>query len=187
MSFPTRYTVLQTAQGLSISMPARKQVFQLVFISCWLVLWTYGWLAVVHELLFAPQAELFLLFWLVPWTLGGLFAAYTVLWQLFGRERLTLQPGSLQYSLMLLGIGKTRRFDTLLIEDWRLRPAAVFSGQPGIRVPNIFGSNEQGSLAFDYQGRTVIIGVLFDEAEAKAVSKLLAAYLPAARNPAALP
>ena len=123
----------------------------------------------IRQLLIEPQ--LFLAVWLVGWLAGELFAALAWSWMAFGEEVISVPPGNLAIARRIGPWGITRHYP--LNECTALRAAGWF-GTPGsvsdsLRPWGLSG----GTVAFDYQGRTVRFGIGLDEAEAHAVAEEL--------------
>jgi hypothetical protein len=187
MSFvePPQGRAAITNDGLSlrISIPARGNLFAILFLGAWMVGWYVGETSAFREVFKpggSPQGT-FLVAWLVAWTIGGLFAALTLLWSLFGREVIELHPESLVHRRTILGIGRKKVYSVASIKDLRVT-------SPGLRFNNLSFSklfdrqNQQemprpgdfwglsgGPIVFDYGARTVRCGAGVDEAEAKTI------------------
>jgi len=152
----------------------------MLFLVAWLGGWAFGEVNAAGELIHAgdktPSA--FLAFWIVGWTLGGLITFGTVLWQLAGREVLTVNSLSLTHRLEIFGIGVNRSYGASDIRNLR---ATEYSHSPFTNqnawFPPLFGSG-YGPLAFDYGARTIRVGSSLEEAEAKLLAGSLVPYLP---------
>lgn len=101
-----------TPEGYRVVIPARRNWFVLVFLFAWLGGWVFGELSASNELFQGGDKTPmgFLSLWLLGWTVAGIFAAATLLWQIAGREIITLEPGHLSYRVEALGLGRTRSF-----------------------------------------------------------------------------
>lgn len=106
---------------------------------------------------------------------------YGLLWQLFGRENIKIRNHTLSHGYTLFSIGRWRSFPLSEISEWHSRDhipqAPVAQGrkqrlpnenlyQNGMKrkihnVPNILRIQKcvQGAWSFDYQGKTIRIGV----------------------------
>lgn len=175
-----RYELEQTPNGLSIVVPARRNLFVIVFLCAWLGGWAIGETSALSSLFNneTNRAGGFLSFWLIGWTLAGAWAVTTVLWQLFGKELITLTPGTLNHRVKILGFGRTRSFATSHIT--RLRAvdvvAPTFLRQRAYMPP--FFREGDGPLVFDYGAKTIRMGQSLDEAEAHQLLARLNALLP---------
>jgi hypothetical protein len=122
----------------------------------------------------------FLAFWLAGWTLGGAFAIGAVLWQLDGREIITVNAVALTHRVEVFGFGRERTFRASDVKSLRSTEFAssVFTNQRAW-FPPITGSG-YGPVAFDYGARTIRIASSLEEAEAKMLVQELSARLPSA-------
>lgn len=95
-SSPDRITIRETADGLGVHVPSVKQVFALLFVMVWLVGWAAGEWFALSEIARngIGVSSAFLIFWVTIWTIGGAAALFSVLWQLFGSERLFITAGA---------------------------------------------------------------------------------------------
>ena len=169
-----------TPEGYRVVIPARRNWFVLVFLLAWLGGWVFGELSASSELFRGADKTPvgFLSFWLVGWTVGGIFAAAAVLWQIAGREIITLESGNLSYRVEALGIGRTRSFRASEVKSLRSTDYAIstFANQRNW-FPPVLGSGF-GPVAFDYGARTFRVAPSLDEAEAKMLVAELSARLP---------
>jgi hypothetical protein len=175
-----RFEIDNTRDGLRAVIPATRNWFIMLFLLAWLGGWAFGELSAVRELLTAsaktPTA--FLSFWLVGWTIGGAFALATVLWQVAGREVITVNSTTLSYRVEILGLGRTRSYRAAEVKGLRATDYSInpFTNQRAW-FPPITGSGV-GPVAFDYGARTIRVAPSLEEAEAKMLVRALAAKLP---------
>jgi hypothetical protein len=169
-----------TLQGLRVVIPARRNWLIILFLLAWLGGWVMGEVTVSKQLLnFTDKTPVaFLAFWLVGWTIGGTLAAGAVLWQLAGREVLTIDPLSLLYRVEAFGIGRNRSFRAADVRNFRSTEYASspFMNQRTL-FPPIFGAG-YGPVAFDYGARTFRIAPSLDEAEARVLVGEMTSRLP---------
>jgi len=178
-----RYSIETTPSGgLRAVVPARKHWLFLLFMCVWLGGWCFGEFTAVSQLLSpSPRGgQWFLTFWLVGWTLGGAWAFFCVLWQLFGRELISVEEGALIHRVEICGLGRTRAYAAQAISRLRVVEFSfdVFRNQRAA-MPPLFGAG-MGPIAFDYGQRTFRIAPSLDEAEAHSLVSTLAARLPRA-------
>ena len=169
-----------TPQGLRIVIPAGRNWLILLFLLAWLGGWVMGEVTVSKQLLnsTAKTPIAFLSFWLVGWTIGGTLAAGAVLWQLAGREVLTIDSMSLLYRIEAFGIGRSRSFRAADVKNFR---SADYAFSPFMNqrtwFPPIVGAG-YGPVAFDYGARTFRIAPSLDEAEARILVSEMTSRLP---------
>lgn len=183
-----RSAISHTFEGPRIEIPARRSWFLIAFLGVWLsgwflgeafalgtvLSWLLGWQLggpFSGEDVVSAAPSLFLLFWLAGWTLGGGFALYTLLWNLVGKEVVTLDSQALTHRRQVGRFGLTRRYDVTQVKDLRLAP-------PQRSRRGAHGTPFGGIIAFDYGSRTVRFAQGIDEAEAKDLIELLQRHLP---------
>lgn len=114
-----------------------------------------------------PGGEVFMLTWLGVWTIGGLCAIYAWLWQVIGKEVLTVQGQTFKIRRDIGGFGFDKEYDLVEMRNLRM-------GHIGV-APLDFSSSLQlwgvggGMIVFDYGARTYRFGAGLDEVEAKQV------------------
>jgi len=174
-----RFTLETTADGHRAVIPARHNWFVVLFLCAWLVGWVFGEVTVIYQLLSPSEKTpwLFLLAWLAGWTLGGAFALGAVLWQLAGREVVSVSPATLLHRVEAFGLGWSRSYKASEVKNFR---ATEYSTNPFTNqaawFPPLTGSGF-GPVAFDYGARTLRLGAALEEAEAKLLVQKLAGSL----------
>jgi hypothetical protein len=169
--------------GLRAVVPARKHWLLLLFMCVWLTGWCFGEFTAANQLLHPSRHDTdrwFLTLWLTGWTLGGAWAFFCVLWQVFGRELISVEEGSLVHRVEIWGLGRTRAYAVHAISRLRVVEFSfdVFRNQRAA-MPPPFGAG-MGPIAFDYGQRTFRIAPSLDEAEARSLVTILAERLPRA-------
>jgi len=106
---------------------------------------------------------LFLIAWLVAWNIIGPLFTFFWLWNIAGREIVTLEDEALTVRYALGPSGWTRRFDRREVTDLRVSPPATADFRSLAWWPG------GGTIAFDYGARTNRFGGGLDEAEAKQI------------------
>ena len=169
-----RAKINDTMNGLEIVIPSKKSFFTIAFIPFWLVGWLFGEVTVIGTLfraLFVPSEEsagapsLFMLVWLILWTVGGAFAIYTLLWNIKGKEIISVNSGEISYKKDLFGFGKSREYTLAEIKNMRVIDKP--SGPWGAQTSWNFWGFSGGTIGFDYGLKTYKIVNGIDEAEAK--------------------
>jgi hypothetical protein len=108
-----------------------------------------------------------MLAWFVVWTVSGLLAIYAWLWQVVGKEIITVHGQTFTRRRDVGGFGFDKEYNLLQMRDLRVaqvgfNPLDVSSS---LQLWGIGG----GVIAFDYEARTIRFGAGLDEAEAKEV------------------
>jgi len=151
-----------------------------LFLIAWLGGWAFGEVSASGELLRngdkTPTA--FLTFWLAGWTLGGAFAASAVIWQLAGREVISVSSNTLLHRAEAFGLGWSRSYKASEVRNFRSTEYASnsFTNQRAW-LPPVTGAGF-GPVAFDYGARTIRMASSLEEAEAKMLVRELSPRLP---------
>lgn len=181
---PPRFTTEAVPGGIRASIPSRKNWLIILFLSVWLVGWAFGEIQAATELLNPSEnsPSLFMAAWITGWTLGGIYVFSTIIWQLAGREIITLDSTTFEHRLEAFGLGWSRRYALAKIKHLRVTEyaRASFTNQSAW-APPLIGSGH-GPLAFDYGAKTLRIGSALEEAEAKLLLAQLEARLPRRLN-----
>jgi hypothetical protein len=178
-----RTSIEERPEGLCFIVPARRQIFPLLFLPVWLAGWALGEGFAISGLRAGSGADAFLLIWLIGWTLGGCWTLFSWLWMLAGQERIVLGPAALTHRYELFGIGRTREYELGNVRRLRVSSNPIKTWASGSRSWYLGLSG--GVIAFDYGAKTIRFGASLDEPEGQMiVSRLKERY---GFNDAALP
>jgi len=153
--------------GIEITIPAKKNVFMILFLAIWLCAWFAG------EFFVGAQAfglrgngpQYFLIIWLCGWTVGGFFALRTFWWMLMGKEVISLGQGVLTVDKRGALFYKLKSYDLHEAKNFRAQEDYLSSGPFGNTQANIFNLDKKGTIKFDYGMQTIKFGYGLDEAE----------------------
>jgi hypothetical protein len=153
--------------GLEIVIPSKKNIFLILFLSAWLVGWAVGEVSVPTQFIKGVKdtsALIFLSAWFIAWTIGGGFTIYIWLWNISGKERITINNLSLIVKRELFNHGREKEYEITHISNLRVsaQPFNPFNFSASLQFWGVGG----GVLAFDYGARTYRFGSGVDEAEA---------------------
>lgn len=172
MADTSRITIRETADGLGIYNPTRRNLPVALFLLVWLTGWAAGEAFVLYTLFTgdAGFADLFLVVWVTFWTIGGFFAISAVLWQLIGVEKLFVTGGAMVRELGFWSLTRRR--------VWALDSVANIRAEapPGKDAGSIFS---RGGIVFEVDGATKSFGIQLDEAERMAALEAVHRYVPA--------
>ena len=173
-----RFTAERIGSDLVVTSLPRRNWFILLFIFVWLGGWTIGGMTAFAAVLQPGPNRAFMGFWLIGWTLGELYALGIVLWQLTGREQLTVSSKGFVHRIFAAGLSRAREFAAADIKHLRASPHLLspWMDQRGM-MPPLFGAGH-GAIAFDYGAKTYRIGSGLDEAEARLVLAEIAKFSP---------
>ena len=108
-----------------------------------------------------------MLTWLGVWTVGGVFAIYAWLWQMMGKEIITVQGHSFTTRRNIGEFGFDKEYDLVQMRDVRVGHLGVnpFDVSSSLQLWGVGG----GAIAFEHGARTYRFGAGLDEAEAKQI------------------
>jgi hypothetical protein len=175
-----RFSVEPVPGGIKATVPARRNWFVLLFLCAWSVGWVLGEIHAIKVLTSPSESspQLFMLVWITGWTIGGVFVAATILWQLAGKEVLSIGPTLFEHRVEAFGVGRTRSYKKTEIRNLRTTEYASnpLTNQTAM-LPPVTGAG-YGPVAFDYGARTFRFAPSLEDAEAKLLVEKLAAHLP---------
>lgn len=168
-----RFTITKEKSGvLRIVLPPQRDVEVGLFYGLSLIGWGFVETFVFRQLLSGrpPQPIAFLVAWLIAFTLVGGLTVLAFLWNVIGREVLTLDGETLTLRLTVGRLGWNRTFRRAKIHDLRAAPRLPFG--PFNAFTGFSGNVKaygvaNGCIAFEHQYATHRFGAGIDEEEAK--------------------
>lgn len=166
--YPGKAEIVANHENLIISIPPKRNIFFIGFVSVFAVLYFGMCLVFMITALFdnnMPKAivAFMLLFWLVTATITFRFLT----WYLFGREVITIDTNVVEIKKKKLLFSKPKVYDLRECRDFRAVDNPNTFGTFNTPMMSLFKSGSTGAIAFDYGMQTVKIGAGIDEAEAK--------------------
>lgn len=154
-------TVEDLGYELRVTIPSKRSLFVILFLSAWLGGWWLGEIEVIKMLAKElGSRNLFLILWLCGWTVGGAFAFLSLIWNIDGKEVMTLSPEALQIAYRSLGLGPYRKYRLYEASNFRLNPDRIPRSEGG------FWGVGTGALSFDYGKKTIQFAQGIVESEA---------------------
>jgi hypothetical protein len=161
-------TITDTSRGLTIAMPGRRSWFVICVLGFWISGWAVAEVMVAAQFLNGdapPEGELFMLAWFGVWTVVGVMAIYAWLWQVMGKEIVTVRGQTFIIRRDIGGFGFDREYTLVRLRDLRVV-------QVGFNPMNVSSSLQLwgfggGVVAFNYGTKTYRFGTGLDEVEAK--------------------
>jgi hypothetical protein len=166
----SRVTVIDDPRGLRLLIPTKRNWFLIFFMGFWLSMWAVGEIMVPTQFLKGEMpgiTTIFLLTWLGCWTVGGAFAIYMWLWNLMGRQIITVHGHALTTRRDIGGYGFDKEYDLAQVRDLRVSVMGFKAWDFSASLQ--FWGLGGGVVAFDYGAKTCRFGTGLDEAEAKLV------------------
>lgn len=167
-SSASRITVMDTLGELRIIIPGRRSWFVICVLGFWICCWAVAEVMVASQFLNGdapPEGELFMLAWFGVWTVSGILAIYAWLWQVFGKEIVTVRGQMFKTRRDIGGFGFEKEYDLLQMRNLRVEPVGFnpLDFSSSLQLWGIGG----GVIAFDHGPRTYRFGAGLDEVEAK--------------------
>lgn len=169
-----RFIIERGLRGEQIRVPARRNIFALLFLPFWLFFWTIGGIFAIGE--FARTGEAFLALWLCGWAVGWLAAAGVIAWMLCGAELLRVTGGDLEIGESLFGWARTRLYRGGEVRGLTGNSTPFFA-QFQFALPFVMRPRS-GSVKFHYGARTIYAAQGLDEAEGQMIVTHLLRQLP---------
>lgn len=165
---PSRVMITETSDCLRLVIPYSRSWFVIGFLGFWLCAWVVAEVLIPLRFLEgeAPSGGWSLMVaWFVVWTVAGVLAVYAWLWQVMGKEIVTVRDGSLTLRRDVGGFGLDKVYDLDQVRELRAEPA-VFDPMDLSMALQLWGIGG-GAIAFDYEGKIRRFGIGLDETEAK--------------------
>lgn len=161
--------------SLVILPTADKKKLGLMFL--WLMAWTICGVIVFANYfnMVNKEAKVFIIVYLSFWAYFEFKIARAYSWKKFGKEKLWIKKGKLQYKREVSGRGKIREFDLELINDLRMIELSPTSFIDTINQSFWIKGGER--LEFQCQSKIVRFGMQLSDKETKDVYKALRNFL----------
>ena len=170
--------------GSRLTLPKRWALLALPVIVLVIGTWLFmardvfiGQSSLVNEILRVLRAKplglgslIFLAAWLAAWILFGIWVLAALVWLVAGRERVSVEQGTLTLEQVVGSVGRRRRYDLQQVTGLRTLSLAPRARTEGVVMPFGFAS---GSLAFDYGSRMVRWGGGLSEDDERTVIEWL--------------
>ena len=170
----SRITITDTAQELHIVMPCRRSWLVICLLGFWICGWAVAEVMVAIQFLNGdapPEGEFFMLAWFGVWTVSGVLAIYAWLWQVFGKEIVTMRGQIFKIRHDIGGFGCDKEYDLFRMRNLRVGPAG-FNPLEFSSILQLWGIGG-GVISFDYDAKSNRFGAGLDEAEAKQTMAVL--------------
>jgi hypothetical protein len=171
-----RFVVESVDGNEQIVIPARRNLFVMFFLLCWLGGWTFGGVMAITTL-WSKGFQPFLVFWLGGWALGEAYVGMTLCWQFFGAEIIRVPGSDLEINNRMLGFTRKKLFRGNEIRDLSSHTPLAFGQTNQMPLPFLI-SNKTGSVKFTYGARTIFVAAGLDEAEGRLIVDRLRKRLP---------
>lgn len=164
---PSRVMIMETSDCLRLVIPYSRSWLVIGFLGFWICAWAVAEIIIPLRFLEGeapPGGWSLMVVWFVVWTAAGVLAVYAWLWQVMGKEIVTVRDGRLTLRRDVGGVGLDKVYDLERVHELRVEPA-VFDPMDLSMSLQLWGIGG-GAIAFDYGGVTRRFGIGLDEAEA---------------------
>ena len=171
-----RASIIENFDGIEIIIPAKRNVFIMVFFAIWLCMWSVGEFTAVMAFIAGNNSSpyLFSVVWLCGWTLGGLIAFRVLFWSIAGKEVIKIGQGALTIDKRGALFYRAKTYDLKEAKNFRAWQEYVPHGRFGnTRSNNAFNLGSNGTIRFDYGMQTIKFADGLDEAEANFILQKL--------------
>ena len=170
LPYTGRATIDDNFNTVDISIPSRKNWFIIIFLSFWMCIWLVIIIALPFTFFTAasktPIPFAFMSLWLCGWAVGGFFAFRTWLWNIIGKEIITISQGVMTIDRKGVIFYKAKSYDLNEARNFRAQEDPVTSIMPyGMSPYRTWRMGNTGTIKFDYGMKTVKFGEGVDEAE----------------------
>lgn len=164
-----RISVLTKEKLLSIVILPTTDKKRLGLLFLWLLAWTVcGVIVFINYFTLTNQdAKLFVIVYLSFWAYFEFKIAKAFSWKKFGKEKIWIQNGILHYQREINKTGKIKEFNPELIQDLKL--IEVNEGDFSDFINKSFWIKGGERIQFQYQGKTIRLGMQLSDKEAQAV------------------
>lgn len=171
----------QTPNGYQTTIPAKKHVPVMMFLSLWLVAWAVGFMFVGSAYLndFFNNGtkglgfdRLFTIVWLAGWTIVGLFIIKTLLWYLIGKEIILLDREQISIARKNDIFFRDKAFDLREVKHFHVEEEPlefIFLS----RRNDLSLFKNRGTIRFEYGFKTIKFANDMDQAEANYILETL--------------
>ena len=174
-----RSLITKSGSNLQIEIPTRRNWLEMGFLFFWLLFWVvteYSALVTLfHYDDIKPGTRLIVIGWIALWTIGGLYALLALLWQLVGKEKVSVTANTLSIGKHVYQLNRTKHYQIRQIRGLQANPLPtddpIFAMN---QRHNIFGFNG-GTLQFRYGKKTIKFAGSMSDSEARLVLEALQA------------
>jgi hypothetical protein len=158
----TSIVILSTADKL-------KKIALLI----WFFLWTVSGIIIFSQYFVMPdkQTKVAIIVWLGFWGYFEYKIFKAVMWRSYGMEKIKLQERKLFYKRAVGGKGKVNVYDFDFIKD--IRVAEIKENSFMENLNNSYWVIAGEKIIFDYYGKEIKLGLQLEEADSKALLKLI--------------
>ena len=172
-----RISIKRDDKGMSIVILSTADKVKKILLFCWFFLWTLSGVIVLSQyfLIHDQQTRAALIVWLGFWAYFEYKTFKAVMWRSFGVEKIKLRDGKFLYKKDVSGKGKINAYNFDFIKDLRIIEQKNNSFFENLN--NSYWVIAGEKIAFDYEGKEVKFALQLDEADTKALFKVIKAKI----------
>jgi hypothetical protein len=167
-----RISIKRDEKGVSIVILSTVDKIKRILLFIWFFLWTLSGIIIFSQYFIIPdqQTRVALIVWLGFWGYFEYKIFKAVMWRNFGVEKIKLREGKFFYKKDVSGKGKIKSYEFDRIKDLRVmeQKDSFFEN-----INNSYWVIGGEKLVFDYQGKEIKFGIQLEEADAKALFKVI--------------
>ena len=172
-----RSSILIKDQVFSLVILPTEEKKKVNFLFLWLLAWSVSGVIVMANYFTLTQdnAKMMLIVWLAFWAYFEFKIIRVFMWKRFGKEKLWIKNGTLQYQQDINGRGKIKEFDLNLISEFSL--IAITTGSIADTFSQTFWVKGGERIEFTTQSQVVKFGMQLNDEEAKKIILALHKFL----------
>ncbi|MCE9539899.1 MAG: hypothetical protein K8R85_11875 [Bacteroidetes bacterium] len=168
-----RISIKRTESELSIVILSLINKLKSRFLFLWFILWSISGIIVLSQyfIMHDPNTKTAIIVWMGFWAYFEYKIFHAYLWRKSGKEKIKINDKKLLYKRDVSGRGKIKTYEIDFIKDLRLIEPKENSFMEDLN--NSYWVIGGEKLTFDYYGKEIKFGLQLDEADAKALLKLI--------------
>ena len=168
-----RISIKRDEKGVSIVILSTADKVKKILLFVWFFLWTLSGIVVFSQYFIIPdqQERIAIIVWMGFWGYFEYKIFKAVMWRSYGVEKIKLRDGKLLYKKDVSGKGKIKSYEFGFIKD--LRVAEQKENSFFENLNNSYWVIAGEKLMFDYNGKEIKFGIQLDDADAKALFKVI--------------
>lgn len=168
-----RISIKKTENEVSIVILSTADKTKKILLFVWFILWTLSGIVVLSQFFLIPDqnTKVGIIVWMGFWAYFEYKIFKAVMWRSYGIEKIKLREGKLFYKRDVAGRGKIQVYEFDFIKDLRIIQAKENSLMDNLN--NSYWVIAGEKVAFDYYGKEIKLALQLDEADTKALHKLI--------------
>jgi hypothetical protein len=168
-----RISIKRVENELSIIVHSFVDKAKSRFLIIWLILWTLSGLVVLFQYFVIKDSntKAAIIVWIGFWAYFAYKIRTAYLWRQSGKEIIKIREGKLSYKREISGKGKIKMFETDFMKNLQLVEPQENSFTENLN--NSYWMIAGEKLTFDYYGKEIKFGIQLNEADAKALLKVI--------------